>query len=82
MSMTAPKLLRITLTILLLLGVWIHSHWTVALTLSLLAVTNESLHRTIIREKKYRTERQKAELRLFKRTKKMREEIDDLKKKV
>lgn len=79
--MTVPKLLRLTLTLSLIVGVWITSTWTVALAISLLAVTNESLHRTIIREMKYRTERQKAEFRLFKRTKKIKAEIDTLKKK-
>lgn len=70
------KLVRLALTILLLVLVWMNSHWSVALTLTLLAVTNEALRSVIAEEKRYRKDREKAEFRLFKRAKKLRQELD------
>lgn len=72
------RIMRIGLSIILLVGVWMNAHWTIALTMTLFAVNLESTRLYLRQEQGYRVERQKTEWKLFKKAKKLKQDIENL----
>lgn len=76
------KNLRIFLTAFLLIGVWYSSPWPLALVVTIMAINTEYTRIYIEKEKEYRTERQQTEFNLFKKAKKLRNDLQNMQDKL
>ena len=76
------KNLRIFLTAFLLIGVWYTSPWPLALVVTIMAMNTEYTRIYIEKEREYRTKRQQTEYNLFKKAKKLRNDLQNMQDKI
>ena len=77
--MKIANIIRTVLSILLIILVWMHSHWSVAITITLLVANDIMICHALKEERMHRIARQRAENKMFRRMKKIRNRLDKIK---
>lgn len=71
--MTTGNIIRTAVTLAIVVLVWAFNHWTISIAITLLGVNDVLIRHYLKKEQLYRIERQKAEQKLFKRIKKLKQ---------